>query len=34
MNSQKPKLTLMLGSELLVTEGSTRPGPGLRRKVS
>ena len=34
VNSQKSQDRLMFGSEGLVTDGSTRAGPGLRRKVS
>ena len=33
MNSQKPQDKLMFGSDGLVTDGSTRAGPGLRKKV-
>lgn len=33
VNSQKSQLILMLGSEGFDTEGSTSPGPGLRRNV-
>ena len=33
VNSQKPQDRLMFGSEGLVTDGSTRAGPGLRKKV-
>ena len=31
MNSQNPQLMLTLGSLGFVTDGSTNPGPGLRR---
>ena len=34
VNSQKSQERLMLGSEGLVTDGSTSAGPGLRRKVN
>ena len=33
MNSAKPKLMLIFGSDWLKTDGSTRPGPGLTRNV-